>query len=128
MAFRSNDDTEPLTPDGPARRPLSSTNVRLAPRPRRESVLVPKPPFEGSPVADMAEVTCGEPMATVVDCSNVARSVMPLAGADSVSTTSIGAALEKVSLRMREPVTMISSTAASADESSASWAIAGASG
>ena len=30
---------------------------------------------------------------------------MPRALADSVSTTSIGAALEKVSLRIREPVT-----------------------
>ena len=112
MAFKSNDETEPPIPEGPARRPLSSTSVRLAPRPRREIVDVPRPPFSTNTLV-IAEVTCGAPAATVVVCNKEATSLMPRAAAASVRITSIGAALVNVSLRIREPVATISSIASS---------------
>lgn len=128
MLFRSNEDTAPCTPDGPARRPFTSNSVRFSPRPRNEMVAVPRPPFTTF-TEEMTDVTCGEPAATVVDCSIVATSEMPLTFADSVSTTSIGAALVNVSLRIRDPVMTSSSTwPCSSAAGSVSWARALAAG
>jgi hypothetical protein len=42
--FRSAAPTEPRVPEGDMRRPFSSTNERVGPKPRRPTVLAPGPP------------------------------------------------------------------------------------
>ena len=125
ITFRSKAETLPRVPAGPTRRPLSRNSVRLAPRPRRESVCVPRPPFVTNAV-EVAALTWDEPAAIVDDCSSVPTSAMPCMPAFSVVTTSIGVELLKVSRLMREPVTMTSSTTVASAWSCASWSCANA--
>ncbi|MNR07753.1 hypothetical protein D3C85_1238830 [compost metagenome] len=66
--MRSKADTPPRVPAGPARRPLSSTRVRLAPSPLREIVEAPGPPSV-TKALEMVLFTWGEPAATGDDCS-----------------------------------------------------------
>ncbi len=49
MTFRSTAATVPVTPAGFSRRPLSNTRVRSLPRPRRDTVSTPEPPFTTNP-------------------------------------------------------------------------------
>ncbi len=120
--FRSNEETPPRVPAGPARRPFSSTRVRLAPRPRNERVSEPMPPFCTNAV-ELAAVTCGEPEATVVVCRALAISVTPRAICSSGDTTSTGAELEYWSWWTRDPVTTISSSGAVASAASTAMAL-----
>ncbi len=92
---RSKDDTAPRVPAGPARRPFSSTSVRLAPMPRSESVLTPTPPWFFHPVnEDSTNVCCAEPSAIGERCTSSATSGTPSSWASSVYRTSTGKALE----------------------------------
>ena len=59
---------------------------------------------------EMVLFTCGEPAATVDDCSICAVSLSPRAWARSLVSTWTGEALVNSFLGMREPVTTISST------------------
>lgn len=109
--LRSNDETPPRVPAGPARRPLSSTSVRLAPRPRRSIVCAPGPPFV-TKFDEIAEVIWVEPAATGELCSIEATSDLPSRIEISGSMIEIGSGLlNGVTARMREPVTTTSPSA-----------------
>ena len=64
--FRSAEPTAPRVPEGATRRPLISTNVRPAPRPRSDSVFAPGPPSVTKP--PNALLICAPPVVTAVPC------------------------------------------------------------
>src|SRR5438105_3294106 len=101
--LRSNEDTAPRVPAGPARRLFSRTSVRFAPRPRNEIVEAPGPPSV-TKFDEIALVTCAEPEAIGLDCSISAVSNTPRFSATSGSITAIGDGLLKVVRLIRDPV------------------------
>ena len=104
--FRSKAEMAPRVPAGPARRPLSSTRVRLAPRPRSETVSVPTPPSV-TKAEEIAEVIWAEPAAIGEFWSISEVLNRPWARDSSGLITVTGSGLLNSVRRMREPVTMI---------------------
>ena len=82
------------------RRPLTSTRLRLVPRPRRFSVAAPLPGLLENEV--VPGITCGSVLITFSTLT------VPDSENSSSSTTAIGAAVETLRWAMREPVTTIS--------------------
>ena len=105
--LRSNDDTPPRVPAGPARRPLSRTSVRLAPRPRRSMVCAPGPPLV-TKLDEIAAVIWVEPAAIGDDCRVSPRLSLPSRWAVVGSIRETGSGLVNSGDRMRVPVTTIS--------------------
>ena len=91
---------------GPALRPLSSTSVRLAPRPRRSIVWAPGPPLV-TRFEESAAVICAEPAAIGDDCRVSAKSSLPSRFAILGSIDETGSGLVNSGCLMREPVTTI---------------------
>ncbi len=102
--LRSKLDTAPRVPAGPARRPLSRTSVRSAPRPRSEMVCAPVPPLV-TKLVEIAEVICEEPAAIGEPWTMSLVLIRPWRTAICGSTTVSGAGAVNSSRRMREPVT-----------------------
>ena len=125
MTFRSTAETPPRTPAGPVRRPLTSTRVRLAPRPRSDTVSEPGPPSV-TKALEMAEVICGEPEAMVEVCSRPDADEMPFSLPCSALITWIGSGLLNSLRLMREPVTTRASTSVASDLGCSSVVFSGA--
>jgi hypothetical protein len=106
MTLRSNAETPPRTPAGPARRPFKRTRVRFAPRPRSEIVSTPSPPLT-TKLLEMVEVICVEPAASGEVCRTWAVLSLPSRFSTLGSMTVSGSALVRSSRRRREPVTTI---------------------
>ncbi len=104
--FRSNEETPPRVPAGPARRPFKRTSVRFAPRPRRLIVCAPGPPSV-TKLDEIAEVIWVEPAAIGEDCSISAVSSLPSRFDSSGSISETGSGLVNSGWRIREPVTTI---------------------
>ena len=114
---------EPRIPDGPARRPLIRSSVRLAARPRRPTVSAPRPPL-AIKADDTADVIWLEPEIAVDVCRRPPRSAIPSIFASSTVKTSIETGDENSSRRIREPVTTTSSLTLASSSSTTSCAIA----
>jgi len=112
--FRSAEPTEPRVPEGATRRPLSSTRVRVAPRPRSAIVLAPGPPSVTKP--PNALLICAPPVVTPVPCRAAVVELKPDIMVSSRVITRTGEVELKVSRWIREPVTVSFSTAAASSE------------
>ncbi len=102
MEFRSTDASAPVPP-GTNRRPLTSTNVRAVPRPRRLTRVEPSPLL-------LTDVLVALPCSGSV-CRKSPMEILPLAVTCSRLMSVTGAGVVKSLRRMREPVTTISSVA-----------------
>src|SRR3546814_18166023 len=95
-------------PAGPARRPLISTSVRSAPRPRSDTVCTSLPPF-ATKRFEIAELIWIDPCAPGVDWSKAASWTCPCNLAVSGSMIWTGSGLVDSLLAMRDPVTIYAS-------------------
>src|SRR6266851_3806099 len=103
MVFRSTEESAPVPP-GTMRRPLRSTRVRELPRPRRLTRVEPSPPL-------LTEVLIALPCSGRL-CRKSPIDTLPLAITCSRLITVTGAGVVRSLRRMRDPVTMIVSSAA----------------
>ena len=102
IEFRSTELFAPVPP-GTKRRPLRSTRVRFAPRPRRLTRVEPSPPL-------LTEVLIALPCAGRL-WRKSPMETLPLAATRSLEMMVTGAGEVRSLRRMREPVTRISSSA-----------------
>src|SRR6185503_1584199 len=111
--FKSAEPTAPRVPDGATRRPLISTKVRPAPRPRNDNVLAPGPPSVTKPPNEL--LICAPPVVTPVPCNASVAELKPAAVTCSRVMSWTGDTELNASRRKREPVTvMVSPTSGSA--------------
>src|SRR5512139_3412882 len=103
--FRSAVPTAPRVPDGATRRPLMSTKVRPAPRPRNDSVFAPGPPSVTKP--PNALLICAPPLVTAVPCNASVVVVKPAAVTSSRVIIVTGDTELNASRRSRDPVTVM---------------------
>src|SRR6187549_1111062 len=108
--FKLVEPTAPRVPEGATRRPLISTNVRPAPRPRSDSVFAPGPPSVTK--LPYALLICAPPCVTAVPCSTSVAEVKPAATTSSRVISWTGETELKASRRRREPVTVMTSSGA----------------
>ena len=122
MAVKSTELVVPCTPDGDQRRPLTSTRVRWAPRPRSETLAAPGPPSVRKPWK--ASLICS-PEAAVEPRRISSVLTRPARAERSEVMISTGDAVSKLLRRMREPVTTTSSAVDSSVVASVSSFFAG---
>ena len=103
IEFRSTDESAPVPP-GTMRRPFKRARVRESPRPRRLTRVDPSPPLL---TAVLIELPCSGRL-----CRKSPIDTLPLATTCSRLMTVTGAGVVRSLRRMRDPVTVISSSAA----------------
>src|SRR6187549_1183330 len=117
--FKLVEPTAPRVPDGATRRPLISTKVRPAPRPRSDSVFAPGPPSVTKP--PNALLICAPPLVTAVPWRASVAEVKPAAVTSSRVISVTGDTELNASRRSRDPVTVMVSPGSAAAPAGCPW-------